>query len=98
VFQIKLSVFTLVVQADLPGGCTKIDLLSRQEDTMTHRTNSLNTWALVAAVLSAGVFFAGAGTSFARSSVYCDDYARGYADRYSNSGGNVLGGQLGGLL
>ncbi len=63
---------------------------------MRSRRNPLITWGLIVAVLSAGVFFAGAGTSFARSSAYCDDYARGYADRYSDSGGNVLGSAVGG--
>ena len=63
---------------------------------MIYRRNSLITWGLIVAVLSAGVFFAGAGTSFARSAAYCDDYARDYADHYSNPGGNVLGSALGG--
>ena len=57
------------------------------------------TWALIAAVLSAGVFVVGAETSFAtsdRSSAYCDDYARDYANRNTNSGGDVLGSALGG--
>ncbi|MGA2401750.1 MAG: hypothetical protein ABSG91_08590 [Syntrophobacteraceae bacterium] len=64
---------------------------------MKLKRNSLITWGLIVAVLSAGVFFAGTGTSFARKSVaYCDSYARDYADHYSNPGGNVLGGALGG--
>ncbi len=63
---------------------------------MRHRKNSLITWGLIIAVLSAGVFFAGAGTIFARSATYCDDYARDYADRYANPGGNVLGGAMSG--
>jgi hypothetical protein len=63
---------------------------------MIFRGNSLIAWSLIVAFLAAGVFFAGAGTSFARSAAYCDNYARGYADHYANPGGNVLGSALGG--
>lgn len=64
---------------------------------MKIRKNSLITWGLIMAVLSAGVFLAGTGTSFARNAAYCDDYARDYANNYANSGGNnVLGSALGG--
>jgi hypothetical protein len=65
---------------------------------MRHRKNSLITWGLIIAVLSAGMFFAGAGKSFARSATYCDDYARDYANRYANPGGDVLGGAALGAL
>ncbi|MFZ0929958.1 MAG: hypothetical protein WAN11_15235 [Syntrophobacteraceae bacterium] len=61
---------------------------------MIFRGNSLISWVLIMAVLSAGVFLA--GTSFAKSAAHCDDYARDYADHYANPGGNVLGSLLGG--
>ncbi len=63
---------------------------------MIMRRNSPITWGLIVAVLSAGVFLAGTGTSFARSADYCDLYARDYADHNANPGGNVLGSALGG--
>jgi hypothetical protein len=63
---------------------------------MRYGKNSLISLGLIMAVLSAGVFFASAGTSFAQSATYCDDYARDYANRYSNPGGNVLAGAMGG--
>ena len=63
---------------------------------MILKINSLITWGLIMAVLSAGVFFAGTGTSFANSAAYCDDYARNYADNYANPGGDALGSALGG--
>ncbi|SPJ13697.1 conserved membrane hypothetical protein [Syntrophobacter sp. SbD2] len=63
---------------------------------MIIRRNSLITWGLIVAVLSAGVFLAGTGTSFARSADDCDLYARDYADHNANPGGNALGGALGG--
>jgi hypothetical protein len=64
--------------------------------SMIFRRNSLITWGLIMAVLSAGVFFVGTGTSFARSADYCDSYARDYADYNANPGDNVLGSALGG--
>jgi len=66
------------------------------EEFMKFSSNSLITWGLIVAVVSAGVFFAQTGTSFARSAGYCHDYARDYADNYSNPGGNVLGSAMGG--
>jgi hypothetical protein len=63
---------------------------------MRLKKNPLISWGLIVAVLSAGVFFAGTGTSFARSAAYCDDYARDSADHYSGGGGDVVGGALGG--
>lgn len=63
---------------------------------MIFKINSLITWGLIMAVLSAGVFFAGTGTGFANSAAYCDDYARNYANSYANPGGDVLGSALGG--
>jgi hypothetical protein len=71
-------------------------IAQRRRIFMTLRKNSLITYALIVAVLTVGVFFAGTGTSFARSAAYCDGYARDYADRYANPGGNVLGGAIGG--
>ncbi len=53
---------------------------------------------LIMAVLTAGVFYAGAGTSFARFPGYCDAYARDYADSYSNPGAGILGGALAGAM
>jgi hypothetical protein len=66
------------------------------EGSMKSRENSLITWGLIVTVLTAGLFLAQTGTSFARSASYCDAYAKDYADRYSNPGGNVAGGALGG--
>jgi len=63
---------------------------------MMYRKNSLITWGLIVAVMSAGMVFAGAGASFARSAAYCDGYARDSADHYSGAGGDVVGGALGG--
>ena len=63
---------------------------------MRLRRNSRITWGLIVAVLTAGMFFTGAGPSFAKSAARCDDYARNYADQYSNGGGDVLGSALGG--
>jgi len=63
---------------------------------MIFKINSLITWGLIMVVLSAGVFFTGTGTSFARSSADCDIYARDYADHNANPGDNVLGSALGG--
>lgn len=60
--------------------------------------NNWIAWGLIVAVVSAGVFYGGAGTSFARSSGYCDSYARDFADRHSNTGGDVLGGAVGGAM
>ena len=65
-------------------------------DTMKNRRNFLIAWSLIVTVLSAGVFFAWAGTGFANSAAYCDDYARDYANHYANPGGSVLGGAMGG--
>lgn len=66
------------------------------EGLMILRRNSPVAWGLIVAFLTAGMILAGAGTSFARSPAYCDNYARGYADHYANAGGNVLGSALGG--
>ncbi len=63
---------------------------------MIFKKNSLITWGLIMAVLSAGVFLAGTGTSFAKSSAECDIYARNFADRNANPGGDALGSALGG--
>jgi hypothetical protein len=66
------------------------------EGTMIFGKNSLIAWGLVVAVVSAGVFLAGAGTGFARSAAYCDDYARDAADHYGGGGRDVVGGAIGG--
>jgi hypothetical protein len=67
-----------------------------KETVMRLIKNSRSTWGVVVAVLTASVFFGGAGMSFANSGSYCDSYAKDYADRNTDTGGNVLGGALGG--
>ena len=63
---------------------------------MRFKGNALINGGLIMTFLLAGVFCAGAGTSFAQSASCCDNYARNYANRYANPGCNVLGGAMGG--
>ena len=60
-----------------------------------NRKSSLMAWGLITVFLSAVVLFNSAGTSLAQNDL-CSGYARQYADRYANSGGNAPNALAGG--
>lgn len=62
---------------------------------MTSLRNSWIVWLTSAAFLATFFFVGGLGMSYAQSA-RCDAYARDFADRHSNAGGNILGGAMAG--
>lgn len=58
------------------------------------------TWGLIVTLVASGLVLGTVSTSSARRDApdpgYCDAYARDYADRYTSSGRDVVGGAIGG--
>ena len=61
------------------------------------RKSSLIAWGLIVAFLSAAALFTNAGISLALPDL-CSGYARQYADRYANPGGNAPSAFPGGTV